>query len=202
MAAEQCFGSLGPELTLDQVAAATGLTRTTLYGYAATREELLVLLTERELDRWFNVVTPALRRAKTSTGVARAICAHIVDQPRLPPLLALCGSVFERNISLDAATRWKQHLHDQVLATGSVIDEATGSTQGSGARLLLHVHATVTGLYSVATPPPVAAKAIVDAGLGALQIDFATELRLAITALSSTILQPSRPPKTTKKDPR
>lgn len=191
-ATAEWFDRAGSDLTLDQVAATAGLTRTTLYGYAATREELLVLLTGRELNEWFDDVTPMLRRCRTSVGVARTLTDTLLAAPRLAPLLALCGTVFERNISGDAAIAWKQNLHDYLLQTGSVIDLATRSRTGAGARLLLHVYASVTGLHGVAFPPPVAAKAIADAGLTGLLISHDAELRLAITALTSTLLQPAQ----------
>lgn len=191
-ATAQWFDVAGPDLTLDQVAATAGLTRTTLYGYAATREEVLVMLTSRELDEWFDEVTPLLRRCRTSIGVARSLTDTLLATARLVPLLALCGTVLERNISLDAARRWKQNLHDHLLASGTVIDIATRSRAGSGARLLLHVHASATGLHGIAFPSPIAAKAIADAGLTGMLIDPGAELRLAITALASTILQPAQ----------
>jgi AcrR family transcriptional regulator len=191
-AAAEWFDAAGTDLTLDQVAVTAGLTRTTLYGYAATREELLILLTGRELDAWFAQVTPMLRRCRTSVGVARALTDTLLASPRLAPLLALCGTVFERNISADAAIGWKQSLHDHLVHTGSVIDLATRSRAGAGARLLLHVYASLTGLHSVAFPPPIAAKAIADAGLTGLVINHEAELRLAITALAATLLQPAQ----------
>jgi AcrR family transcriptional regulator len=191
-AAAQWFDAVGPDLTLDQVAATAGLTRTTLYGYAATREELLILLSTRELNTWFATVNPVLRRCRTSVGVARALADTLLDATRLAPLLALCGTVFERNISLEAATVWKQNLHDQLIETGTLIDRATRSRDGSGARLLLHTYASVTGLHSIANPPSVAAKAIAEAGLQGLRIDHETELRAAITIAASSFLQPAQ----------
>lgn len=191
-ATAQWFDVAGPDLTLDQVAATAGLTRTTLYGYAATREEVLVLLTARELNIWFAVVTPMLRRCRTSIGVARSLTDTLLGTARLVPLLALCATMFERNISLDAAVLWKRGLHNHLIAAGSVIDVATRSRSGSGARLLLHVHASATGLHSIAFPPAVAAKAIADAGLAAMRIDTEAELRLAITSLAFAILQPAQ----------
>jgi AcrR family transcriptional regulator len=190
-AAAHWFDAVGPDLTLDQIAITAGLTRTTLYGYAATREEVLILLTARELDAWFAAVDPPLRRCRTSMGVARTLADTLMEADRLAPLLALCGTSFERNISLDAATTWKLNLHGHLIKTGTLIDRATRSRDGSGARLLLHVYASVTGLHSIAHPPPIAAKAIAEAGLSALRIDHEAELRMAIAALASTLLQPA-----------
>jgi AcrR family transcriptional regulator len=189
-AAGACFDAEGIDVTLDQIAAASGLTRTTLYGYGSTKEEILLLLAEREVVEWFSVVTPALRRARSVNGVVGILSDSIVDRPRFTSVLALCGPVLERNVSLVAAIRWKQRLHDQVLLAGAAIDTATGTSAGSGARFLLHVAATTTGLYAMAIPPPVATLAIAQAGLHALNIDFDSELRVALAALGAALLQP------------
>ncbi len=187
-ATARCFDAVGTDLTLDQVAAAAGLTRSTLYGYAATREELLLLLTTREVDGFFDDLALGMRRRRSSAGVARLVADAVIARPRLAPLLASCSVVFERNISLEAAIRWKQHLHDQVLVIGAQIDSALGLGEGSGARFLLLAHAAVTGLHGVAFPPEVAAKAITEAGLDALHIDFADELIVSLTALAGALL--------------
>lgn len=187
-AAALWFDEVGTDLTLEQVANGAGLTRTTLYGYAATREELLLLLTTRELDGFFDALALGIRRRRSANGVARLVAEAVVERPRLAPLLASCSAVFERNISLDAAITWKQHLHDRLLTTGTDIDSVLGLGEGSGARFLLHVHATVTGLHGVAYPPEVAAKAITDAGLHALRVDFADELVVSLSALAGALL--------------
>ncbi len=191
-AAAHWFDAVGHDLTLDQVAVTAGLTRTTLYGYASTREEVLILLSARELDTWFGVVNPLLRRCRTAMGIARTLTDTLVACGRLAPLLALCGTVLERNISLDAATSWKQNLHDRLLETGAIIDSSTRSRDGSGVRLLLHTYASLTGLNGVASPPPIAAKAIADAALHGLRIDFETELRVAVAVFASSFLQPAQ----------
>jgi AcrR family transcriptional regulator len=187
------FRTRGPALTLDDVAASAGLTRATLYGYATTREELLVLLTERELVAWFTDVELKLRRATTTDQVAAALTTTLLAKELLAPLLALCGPVLEANVSVAVARRWKLLLHDELLRIGALIDNATRADAGSGARLLLHVHATYTGLHSLANPPEIAAKAIAELGLTALRISFADELTTSIRVLTTSLLHSSEP---------
>jgi AcrR family transcriptional regulator len=191
-AAALLFDQVGPELTLDQVAAAVGLTRSTLYGYASTREELLLLLVDAELTDWFEGITPAVRRCRSAAGVARVIVEQVVARPRLAPLLAQCSIVFERNVSLDAAKQWKVRVHDQLLEAGRVIDTTLQTKPGCGARFLLHVHASVVGLHSLSSPPPIAAKAIAETGSTTLLVDFERELQVAIRSLAETLLLPTK----------
>ncbi len=186
------FDQIGPDLTLDQVAGAVGLTRSTLYGYASTKEELLLLLVDAELTDWFVGITPAVRRCRTAAGVARVTVEQVVARPRLAPLLAQCSIVFERNVSLDAAKKWKVRVHDQLLEAGRVIDTTLQTRPGTGARFLLHVHASVVGLHSLASPPPIAAKAIAETALTALLVDFERELHVAIRSLAETLIPTSK----------
>jgi AcrR family transcriptional regulator len=185
------FDQVGAELTLDHVAQSAGLTRSTLYGYAATREELLLALTSREIAAWFEAVSSGLRRVRTTDGVARVVTTELLTRPRLPALLALCPTVFERNITDAAAAQWKLDLHEQVMSLGIAIDAITSARAGSGARFLLHAYAVVTGLHGIAFPPPIAAKAIADGALDLLRIDFETELTAAIAGAARAFLPAS-----------
>jgi AcrR family transcriptional regulator len=182
------FDLIGPDLTLAHVANTSGLTRTTLYGYATSREELLLALTDRELTDWFERVNQSMLSVRSVSGTIRVVIDEILLQPRLAPLLALCNVMVERNVSYTAAATWKTKLQHQILELGSVIDSTCKAQSGSGARFLLHVHASLTGLHSLAFPSPVALKAISDEGLRVLDVDLATELRIAIPALARAIL--------------
>ncbi len=187
-----CFDAHGPDLTLDQVASAASLTRTTLYGYVATREEVLLLLIADELTDWADDVHLSLPRLRAPSGVARVVADRLVEHARLAPLLGLCGIVVERNVSPKGILAWKHIANDCMVSLGAAIDQTLNTAAGSGGRFLLHTYAVATGLHTVASPTTAAAKAIADGGLTALTIDFATELRLALLALAQMILVPKR----------
>ena len=188
-AATDCFDSLGPDLTLRHVAEAAGLTRTTLYGYAATREELLLRLLQNELETWFAEVRSAVARRRTPSGVAEVITERVVAQPRLAPLLnpsaRSCSSATSPKTPRVPGRRgsktrcWKP-------VRRSI--ERPEQHRELVLRFLLHVAATVTGLHGVAAPAPVAAKVIAERGLDALRIDFSSELQVAVDALAAALL--------------
>jgi AcrR family transcriptional regulator len=199
-AAALLFDEFGADLTLLDVAQRTGLSRTTLYGYAATKEELLLLLTSDELRRFFSRLTTGLGTQPLDT----LICDCVFGQPRLAPLLTMTPTVFERNISSDVARSWKTELADLLSDCGVAIERHHAVSPGVGARLLLHTNAVVTGLHAIAHPPMVIEQTIADANLTQLQIDFQTELRIAVAALVSALSNtPIHTPQTTlAKDPR
>ncbi len=184
-ATSELFDEVGPALTLSQVAERSHLSRTTLYGYASTKEELLLLLTGSELQQFFVSVTLELNSGEQP---ADAVASVVCSLPRLAPLLTLTAPVFETNVSLEAATAWKVQVHDGLVSTGALIDQHTDATPGSGARFLLHSYAVVTGLHMVAQPAPIAQKAIESANLSALRIEFRGELLIALHALQDALL--------------
>jgi AcrR family transcriptional regulator len=189
-ATRRCFDAHGPDLTLDQVASTAGLTRTTLYGYVATREEVLLLLIAEELTEWAEAVQRSLPRLRAPSGVARVVADRLVEHSRVAPLLGLCGIVVERNVSPDGVLAWKHVAHECIVSLGAGIDQTLNTPVGSGARFLLHTYSVATGLHTVAFPTTAAAKAIADGGLTELTIDFATELRIALLALAQMLLVP------------
>jgi AcrR family transcriptional regulator len=184
-AAADLFDEMGPELSLQQVAGRCGMARTSLYGYAQTKEELLLLLAAAELRTFFNHLNTSLAEGeRPSVAVATAVAAL----PRLAPLTTMISTVIESNVSFEAALAWKQQLHTSVVATGQVMDLQADAAPGSGARFLLHAYAVVTGLHLVANPAPIAAKAIEAGGFAELRLEFRGELLIALTALEQQLL--------------
>jgi TetR/AcrR family transcriptional regulator len=179
------FDEVGPDLSLQQVAARCGLARTSLYGYAQTKEELLLLLTAAELRSFFAHLDNALGVGeRPAVAVATAVAAL----PRLAPLLTVSPTVIESNVSFEAALAWKQQIHTSLLQTGGALDRLADAPKGSGARFLLHAYAVVTGLYLISNPAPIAAKAIDTGGFSELRIEFRGELLIALSALEHQLL--------------
>jgi AcrR family transcriptional regulator len=188
-ATSDLFHEVGQAITLSQVAERAHLSRTTLYGYASTKEELLLLLTASELHQFFEGVAFSIARGMSP---ADAVASTVTAQPQLASLLAHTATVFEANVSLDAAIAWKIQVNAGLTQTGALIDSQCTVAPGTGARFLLHAYAAVTGLHTVAEPAPIAAAAIDSAHLDALRIDFHHELVTALHALQSVLL-PSPP---------
>jgi AcrR family transcriptional regulator len=192
-ATSQLFDEVGPAITLSQVAERSHLSRTTLYGYANTKEELLLLLTAAELQRFFDGVAESIA---SGTSPAEAVVTAVGALPQLARLLAHTATVFEANVSLDAAVAWKVQVNAGLDHTGTLIDSQYNVAPGSGSRFLLHAYAAVTGLHTVAEPAPIAAQAIDSKNLIALRIDFHDELLIALHALQAALLPSPQPPRT------
>ena len=71
-----------------------------------------------------------------------------------------------------------------IRSTGALLEKTLPFLPSDGgARLLLHLHALVIGLYPHACPSDVVARALRHPGLELLRLDFPTELRVSTRAL-------------------
>ena len=79
------------EITLKDIGAATTLTRTGIYLYFQTREEIFLALLQREYDDWVAQMRALMdeRAAMTRDEVAQALARTLTDHPRLLKLLSM-----------------------------------------------------------------------------------------------------------------
>jgi AcrR family transcriptional regulator len=173
-------------LTMADVAARAGLAKGTLYLYVRTREELLLALLERLLERWFQDLDARLDAAGPldARGAAALVAATLGDHDPLTRLLAILESVLEHNVPLEAARAYKRTMLARAAGTAARLDRAVGGLGPDGAfRALVYVHALVVGLRQAADPAPVVAEALRDPELAPLRVDFLPEIERALASL-------------------
>ncbi|MBI3790300.1 MAG: TetR family transcriptional regulator [Gemmatimonadetes bacterium] len=176
-----------PDLAVAQVARDAGVAKGTLYLYFPTKESLGLALVGRLLGRWFDDVIASLDLARAPLSphaAAERIVATVERHRTLLPLLAISGTLLEANVAADAARGFKAELLRRTLEGGAALERAMGTLRpGEGARLFLHLHALVTGLYRMAEPAPVVRAVLRTPRFRALRVEFTTELTFAFTAL-------------------
>ena len=79
------------EITLKDIGAATTLTRTGIYLYFETKEEIFLALLAREYDAWVAEMQDVMARAEAMTReeVAAVLARTLTDHPRLLRLLSM-----------------------------------------------------------------------------------------------------------------
>ena len=79
------------EITLKEIGAATTLTRTGIYLYFETKEEIFLALLAREYDAWVEEMRAVMAReeAMSRQEVAAALARTLTDHPRLLRLLSM-----------------------------------------------------------------------------------------------------------------
>ena len=172
--------------TVSDLAARTGLSKATVFGYYATREALLLALCERELEAWFEAVTASLDRGgRWSSGrVARSIAEGFRGRVVLLRLLAQLEGVLERNIPEEQARAYKLRLGGHMAALGARIESRLGWMRaGDGVVSLLRARAVVSGLWQMADASPVIDKLLREPALEGLRVIFEPELDASLAAL-------------------
>lgn len=173
------------EITISAIAAAAGLAKGSLYGYFATKEEVLLALLRRELAAWFQAVDAALPGVQMDARkVALLLCDCLARRPLLLRLLPRLFIDIEGNLSLTVAASFKAELLQQVATTGALLERALPRlAKGSGGRFLLQFSALIAGLWPMAHPTGSIVEVLAQPEMAALRVDFFEELPRVAGAL-------------------
>ncbi|MEM7152429.1 MAG: TetR family transcriptional regulator [Myxococcota bacterium] len=178
-------------ITMAEVARRCNLAKGTLYLYFRSKEELFLAALEDELALWLDSVTEALEQLPADTDgdapqrFATAVTQNLVQRGTLTVLLPLLHTVLEQNIDEDTAVSFKRMLLEKMGQGALGVEQAIpGLPPGSGAKVLLRLHALVVGLRQMADPAPVVAEVLTRPEMAPLRVDFEAEL---IDTLAATI---------------
>jgi AcrR family transcriptional regulator len=166
------------ELTMAEVAAAAGIAKGTVYLYFASKEELMLAVFERELASLFADFAGELARGPVGAAeeFATLLAGALERHPIFVDLSTVLHTIFERNIDLDTAVRFKHVLRDHIVAAGDVVELLFPFLRkGEGVQLFLRSHAMLIGVRNLSDPAPLVAEAHRQPGLEIFEVDFATE---------------------------
>ena len=98
------------EITIKEIGAATSFTRTSIYNYFETKEEIFLALFKREYDRWNEQLTAILDQNERLTKVELSdkIAQSLADRPQLLKLLAMNNYDMEANSREELLVSFKQ----------------------------------------------------------------------------------------------
>jgi len=79
------------EITLKEISAETTFTRTSIYNYFETKEEIFLALLQKEYDSWVDAMEAAAEKesALTRDQLADLLARTLTDRPRLLRLLSM-----------------------------------------------------------------------------------------------------------------
>ena len=79
------------EITIKEIGAATSFTRTSIYNYFETKEEIFLALLQKEYELWVEAMNAAMEQNETMTRneLAQALARTLTDRPRLLRLLSM-----------------------------------------------------------------------------------------------------------------
>ena len=79
------------EITIKEIGAATSFTRTSIYNYFETKEEIFLALLQKEYELWVGAMDAVMadRAVMTRDELAQTIARTLTDRPRLLRLLSM-----------------------------------------------------------------------------------------------------------------
>ena len=169
------------ELTMSDVAEASGLSKAALYRYFDTKEALFLEVEAARLGEWLQALgteLDRLPRPASPEAVAALLADSLARRPALPRLLALLHVSLEQNVPFDAALAFKRVLHDRLVRLGERLEAALGSLPpGAGLGAALQLHALCIGLWQMADAGPVMRRLLDRPELRSLRVDFGPALK-------------------------
>jgi AcrR family transcriptional regulator len=101
------------EITLVMIGKKADFTRSNLYRYFKTKEEIFLRLLEQDVRTWQEKVTLSLENKSVSrANFVDLWLPLILDNPRLLRLFDILSTVLEENASDDAITKFKQSTNE------------------------------------------------------------------------------------------
>ena len=79
------------EITIKEIGAATTFTRTSIYNYFETKEEIFLALLQKEYEYWVEAMNQVMeeKEAMTREELAQSLARTLSDRPRLLRLLSM-----------------------------------------------------------------------------------------------------------------
>lgn len=166
--------------TLNAIATASGITKSNIYRYFESREEILMRLLTADLRETSQAFAYALTGPRPLPEVAAALADGLAANPRLCLLISITASTLEHNISTDTLREIKRDmvasLENTAHALHKVLPEISLEQAGGAIQMLF----TLTiGLWPFSTPGPALAALYQEPEFAAYKQDFGETLRRA-----------------------
>lgn len=186
----QKAGVAGTSLT--SIAKEVGLSKSNLYRYFESREDIFLAILEQDYESWCSAAEKRLEKLGPDADhkeVARILMETSVASPRLCALLTALPSVLEQNISTEVYSRFKRVsslLSDRMCKALHLVLPALSFDEAF--LLQRYLHAFVTGIWPVANPPPNLAPVLERKEFQRFQMDFASELECVLERLLRSMI--------------
>jgi AcrR family transcriptional regulator len=192
-AAAALFDEEGPQgAGLNAIAARAGFTKSNVYRYFESREDVLLSLFLMELTAFVEAFESAVADCKPNDldALARAAADQFTTRPRLCALLSILNLTLEQNVSEAAVISLKQavlQLNQRIAA--AIVSRLPGTALEDGAWAGAMSATVVAGMWPGANPSPVAAKVMAMPEFAHLKPRMDRDLARAIRALLASVAE-------------
>ena len=111
------------EITIKEIGGETSFTRTSIYNYFQTKEEIFLALIEREYNLWSDDLENTMQGTESMTKdeLADALARSLERRPQLLKLLSMNHYDMEENSSLDRLTDMKVAYNRSICTVRSFV---------------------------------------------------------------------------------
>jgi AcrR family transcriptional regulator len=168
-----------------EVAVAAGLGKGTVYLYFPSKEEMLLSLHERHVERFFAALIAKLGSpAVTYEEILDITHTHLVRVPGYLALTSRCMAMMDRDIPIEVALAFKMRVAAWLGAAGALLERHFPQlAPGDGVTLLQHSYGQIVGLWQLLHPIERFGKALQRDDLKLFDRNYEKELDLALYAL-------------------
>ncbi len=197
-AAAALFRELAYEdVSLNAIAREAGFTKSNIYRYFASREEIFLSLFLVDFSEWADEFIDVLKTLPADTPaskLAEVWVEVLIKHERMLDLTPLLGVALERNASESALFHFKVNMHQLIahIVDGLAVPLPMMSAE-QGSALFTRVHGLVAGLWPFAKPNEIMEAVLQRPELGLSHFNFNDTLLGAIEIFVRDI-QKSTPP--------
>lgn len=167
------------EISMADVAATAGVAKGTVFLYFATKEELFLGLTQREVAEWgktLEVLLSPYRAGADKISIepfAKSVSASVAANEPVVKLLSIMGTILEQHVDHQTAYTFKSFMKNHVVESGRLIEESVqGVSRGLGTKLYMYAFTLLVGLYPQAKPAAVMSEVLQTGDLDVFKIDL------------------------------
>lgn len=142
------------EITIKEIGAATSFTRTAIYNYFETKEEIFLALLQREYELWVEAMAAAMEQKETMTrdDVAQALARTLTDQPRLLRLLSMNLYDMEANSRPERLAEFKEAFGASLKTVERMLEKFVPKMDASARQRFLYAFFPfIYGIYPYTT---------------------------------------------------
>ena len=190
-AAAELFDAEGPMgAGLNAIAARAGFTKSNVYRYFESREQVLLELFLSEMDRMVPVFCARLEAVAEGDAVALAdiIAREFSARPRLGQLTAILAGVLESNVSEETIVRTKRTMATLTARLAEALQQKLPKAGVADCLWAISMVGTlVAGMWPSARPSPAAARVLAREEFAAFRPNIERDLQRAARALLASI---------------
>lgn len=171
--------------SVNEIAQKTGIAKGTIYIYFGSREEIYIRLLDDMVQQWLTEIESVFKQpTPTVEMIITAICAYLTNNPHFLPLLSILNTILEKNLDDNMAYNFKRQIAQKLnTISATAVTSFENIPPETIGKLLLQGYGLIIGLWQVTNFPEKIRNMLHDDELLILNLNFETEIKLALTAL-------------------